>query len=82
MYCVSYVLITNQHLRLQELHKDVQPFLLRRMKDDVESTIPIKEETVIEVEHKAIHEHNFKFLSQVCACFVVNACVCLSLSCS
>jgi chromodomain-helicase-DNA-binding protein 7 len=58
--------------KMEDLHKLLLPFLLRRMKDDVESTIPIKEETIVEVEltrlqkqyYKAIHEKNFKFLSQ------------------
>ncbi|ORD92996.1 chromodomain DNA_Bprt, partial [Enterospora canceri] len=53
--------------KLQELLK---PLMLRRMKEDVETTIPQKEETIIEVEltiaqkryYRAILEKNFEFL--------------------
>ena len=53
--------------RLQQLLK---PLMLRRLKEDVEKSIPIKEETIIEVEltsiqkryYRAILEKNFGFL--------------------
>ncbi|ORD92939.1 chromodomain DNA_Bprt, partial [Enterospora canceri] len=53
--------------KLQELLKTL---MLRRMKEDVETTIPQKEETIIEVEltiaqkryYRAILEKNFEFL--------------------
>lgn len=53
--------------RLQALLK---PLMLRRLKDDVEKSIPVKEETIIEVEltsiqkryYRAILEKNFGFL--------------------
>lgn len=46
--------------------------MLRRFKEDVEKTIPVKEETVIEVEltnpqkkwYRAILEKNFSFLKK------------------
>ncbi|KAG2220859.1 hypothetical protein INT45_010921 [Circinella minor] len=55
--------------RLQGLLK---PIMLRRFKEDVEKTIPVKEETVIEVEltnpqkkwYRAILEKNFSFLKK------------------
>ncbi|KAI9318061.1 P-loop containing nucleoside triphosphate hydrolase protein [Dichotomocladium elegans] len=55
--------------RLQDLLK---PIMLRRFKEDVEKTIPVKEETVIEVEltnpqkkwYRAILEKNFSFLKK------------------
>ena len=55
--------------RLQILLK---PLMLRRLKEDVEKSIPVKEETVIEVEltkiqrayYRAILERNFFFLKQ------------------
>ncbi|KAL1917321.1 uncharacterized protein VTP21DRAFT_4977 [Calcarisporiella thermophila] len=55
--------------RLQELLK---PLMLRRFKEDVEKTIPVKEETIIEVEltsaqkrwYRAILEKNFSFLKK------------------
>jgi SNF2 family DNA or RNA helicase len=57
--------------KLQDLLK---PLMLRRLKEDVEKTIPIKEETIVEVEltgpqkkyYKAILERNFNFLSKGC----------------
>ncbi|ORZ34456.1 SNF2 family N-terminal domain-domain-containing protein, partial [Catenaria anguillulae PL171] len=55
--------------RLQELLK---PLMLRRLKEDVETSIPVKEETVIEVEltniqkkwYRAILERNFSMLKK------------------
>ncbi|KAM0686882.1 choline dehydrogenase 7 [Conglomerata obtusa] len=55
--------------RLQNLLK---PLMLRRMKDDVEKSIPVKEETIIEVEltmiqkkfYRAILEKNLEFLAR------------------
>ncbi|KAI8622186.1 SNF2 family N-terminal domain-containing protein [Chytriomyces sp. MP71] len=55
--------------RLQGLLK---PLMLRRLKEDVEKSIPIKEETIIEVElttmqkkwYKSILERNFAWLKQ------------------
>lgn len=59
--------------RLQALLK---PIMLRRFKEDVEKTIPVKEETVIEVEltnpqkkwYRAILEKNFSFLKKGAKC--------------
>ena len=58
-------------IRLQEL---LRPLMLRRLKEDVEKSIPMKEETVIEVEltalqkryYRAILEKNFAFLTKGC----------------
>ena len=58
-------------LKLQRL---LQPLMLRRLKEDVETSIPVKEETVIEVEltsiqkryYRAILERNFGFLLKGC----------------
>lgn len=55
--------------RLQEL---LRPLMLRRLKEDVETSIPVKEETVVEVEltsvqkryYRAILERNFAFLAK------------------
>ncbi|RKP19872.1 hypothetical protein ROZALSC1DRAFT_817, partial [Rozella allomycis CSF55] len=57
--------------RLQGLLK---PYMLRRLKEDVEKSIPVKEETIIEVEltgpqkkyYRAILEKNFNFLTKGC----------------
>ncbi|PJF17230.1 hypothetical protein PSACC_02949, partial [Paramicrosporidium saccamoebae] len=58
-------------IKLQELLK---PLMLRRLKEDVEKSIPVKEETVVEVEltslqkryYRAILERNFAFLTKGC----------------
>lgn len=56
--------------RLDELHEEIRPYLLRRLKEDVEKSVPPKEETLIEVEltleqktyYRALYEKNVKFL--------------------
>ncbi|KAI9244805.1 SNF2 family N-terminal domain-containing protein [Sporodiniella umbellata] len=55
---------------VEKLQALLKPIMLRRFKEDVEKTIPVKEETVIEVEltnpqkkwYRAILEKNFSFL--------------------
>jgi len=50
----------------------LDPYLLRRMKEDVDKTIPFKEETIIEIEltkyqktyYRALLERNRHFLTQ------------------
>ncbi|KAI8088403.1 hypothetical protein BDF21DRAFT_413129 [Thamnidium elegans] len=57
---------------VEKLQALLQPIMLRRFKEDVEKTIPVKEETVIEVEltnpqkkwYRAILEKNFSFLKK------------------
>ncbi len=41
-------------VQIQHLHKLVKPYLLRRMKEDVESSIPPLQETIIDVEMTTI----------------------------
>ncbi|KAA6396233.1 MAG: putative Chromodomain-helicase-DNA-binding protein 8 [Streblomastix strix] len=61
----------NNTQKIQALHQAIRPYLLRRMKNDVED-IPVKSETIIEVEltrvqkqyYRALHEKNFRFLAQ------------------
>lgn len=56
--------------QVAELHKLLKPFLLRRVKEDVEKSLPPKEETIVEVElttvqkqwYRAIYEKNTSFL--------------------
>ena len=58
--------------QVKRLHDILKPFLLRRMKDDVDKTIAPKEETIIEVElttiqkkyYRAILERSFDNLVQ------------------
>jgi len=56
--------------RVDELHEEIRPYILRRLKEDVERSVPPKEETLIEVEltvaqkqyYRALYEKNVKFL--------------------
>ncbi len=57
---------------VQKLQAVLKPLMLRRMKEDVETSIPMKEETIIEVEltmiqkryYRAILEKNLEFLTK------------------
>ncbi|KAK4530119.1 hypothetical protein CCYA_CCYA03G0976 [Cyanidiococcus yangmingshanensis] len=57
---------------VEKLKALLRPYLLRRMKEDVEKAIPPKEETLISVEltriqkkwYRALYEQNFAFLEQ------------------
>ena len=56
---------------IEELHETVKPHMLRRLKEDVESSIPILDETLIEVEltilqkkcYRALYEKNISFFN-------------------
>lgn len=56
--------------RIDELHETIRPYILRRLKEDVEKSVPPKEETLIEVEltvlqkqyYRALYEKNVQFL--------------------
>ncbi|KAL7721116.1 Chromodomain helicase hrp1 [Entamoeba marina] len=60
--------------QITHLQEMIKPFFLRRMKDDVEKSIPPKEETIIEVEltliqkqyYRALFEKNREFLNKGC----------------
>jgi SNF2 family DNA or RNA helicase len=55
---------------IDELHETIRPYILRRLKEDVEKSVPPKEETLIEVEltllqkqyYRALYEKNLTFL--------------------
>ena len=55
---------------VDELHGLIRPYILRRLKEDVEKSVPPKEETLIEVEltsiqkryYRALYEKNVQFL--------------------
>lgn len=56
--------------QVAKLHETLKPFLLRRIKEDVEKSLPPKEETIVEVAltsvqkrfYRAIYEKNTSFL--------------------
>ena len=56
--------------KVDQLHETIRPYILRRLKEDVEKSVPPKEETLIEVEltilqkqyYRALYEKNLKFL--------------------
>jgi len=55
---------------IDTLHEEIRPYILRRLKEDVEKSVPPKEETLIEVEltiaqkqyYRALYEKNVAFL--------------------
>lgn len=55
---------------VDQLHEEIRPYILRRLKEDVEKSVPPKEEVLIEVEltmpqkqyYRALYEKNVKFL--------------------
>lgn len=55
---------------VEHLHDVIRPYILRRLKGDVEKDLPLKEETIVEVElttlqkkyYRAIFENNRKFM--------------------
>ncbi|KDO33099.1 hypothetical protein SPRG_01911 [Saprolegnia parasitica CBS 223.65] len=58
--------------QVASLHEQLRPYMLRRVKEDVEKSIPPKEETIIDVElttmqkkyYRAIFERNRAYLNQ------------------
>jgi SNF2 family DNA or RNA helicase len=56
--------------RVDQLHEEIRPYILRRLKEDVEKSVPAKSETLIEVEltvqqkqwYRALYEKNIRFL--------------------
>lgn len=56
--------------RIDQLHEEIRPYILRRLKEDVEKSMPAKSETLIEVElsihqkkwYRALYEKNVGFL--------------------
>ena len=62
--------VLTRSAQVAELQDLIRPFMLRRMKETVETSIPSKEETIIDIEltpmqkiyYRAIYERNIKFL--------------------
>ncbi|XP_041026749.1 ISWI chromatin-remodeling complex ATPase CHR11 [Juglans microcarpa x Juglans regia] len=49
---------------VQQLHKVLRPFLLRRLKSDVEKGLPPKKETILKVGMSQMQKHYYKALLQ------------------
>ena len=45
----------------QNLHQELQPFLLRRVKKDVEKSLPAKVEQILRVEMSNIQKKYYKY---------------------
>ncbi|CEG37115.1 snf2 family nterminal domain containing protein [Plasmopara halstedii] len=66
--------------QVAQLHEQLRPFMLRRVKEDVEKSIPPKEETIVDVElttmqkkyYRAIFERNRQFLNMGASGTVAN----------
>eukprot|EP01088_Endostelium_zonatum_P017641 TRINITY_DN530_c0_g1_i3.p1 TRINITY_DN530_c0_g1~~TRINITY_DN530_c0_g1_i3.p1 ORF type:complete len:1581 (-),score=597.97 TRINITY_DN530_c0_g1_i3:89-4312(-) len=58
--------------QVEELQEVLKPYMLRRMKEDVEKNIPQKQETIVEIEmtkvqkiyYKAVHDQNREVLCE------------------
>jgi chromodomain-helicase-DNA-binding protein 7 len=61
--------------QVKELQDLIRPYMIRRLKHNVEKSIPSKEEIIIDIEltvtqkmyYRAIYERNAKFLQQGCS---------------
>jgi len=57
--------------QVTKLYHSLRPYVLRRLKSDVEKSLPAKEEILVEIEltrvqkkyYRAVYERNFKFLT-------------------
>lgn len=47
----------------QSLHKVLEPFLLRRVKKDVEKSLPAKVEQILRVEMSALQKQYYKYVT-------------------
>jgi len=48
--------------KVDELHEAIRPYILRRLKEDVEKSVPPKEETLIEVELTVLQKQYYRAL--------------------
>lgn len=46
-----------------KLHKQLEPFLLRRVKKDVEKSLPAKVERILRVEMTSVQKQYYKWVS-------------------
>jgi SNF2 family DNA or RNA helicase len=45
---------------VSDLHETIRPYILRRLKEDVEKSVPPKEETLIEVELTVLQKQYYR----------------------
>ena len=57
LFLQKYSTLTSSD-NVKELHVELRPFLLRRMKEDVEKTLKPKEEVIIQVELTSLQKHS------------------------
>lgn len=48
------------------LHKELEPFLLRRVKKDVEKSLPAKVEQILRMEMSALQKQYYKYVPPLC----------------
>ena len=49
---------------LASLHSELKKYMLRRMKEDVESSLKAKQETIVEVESMAVQKQYYRGIYQ------------------
>jgi hypothetical protein len=50
----------------QHLHSELEPFLLRRVKKDVEKSLPAKVEQILSVEMSKVQKKYYKYVGTLC----------------
>jgi SNF2 family DNA or RNA helicase len=58
----KYSHVLSDGLRFQDLHKELQPYLLRRVKKDVEKSLPAKVEQILRVEMSKKQKQFYKLI--------------------
>ena len=58
----KYSSVLQDGLRFQDLHKELQPYLLRRVKKDVEKSLPSKVEQILRVEMTNVQKQYYKLV--------------------
>jgi hypothetical protein len=63
---------------VQQLHKVLRPFLLRRLKSDVEKSLPPKKETILKI---GMSEMQVRACACVCVCVSMGGCASTGRAC-
>lgn len=59
----------------QSLHKVLEPFLLRRVKKDVEKSLPAKVEQILRVDMSAVQKQYYKYVPSCVALLSIHVCL-------